>query len=296
MESKPTPEVAQTPEQDVDDTTLDQRIGEAVKPQGANGQASTPSGLRGRLASMFKWRRRGEPVEVAVARREASLLQLKRGYTDVADTLATVRRHMDEQADRSERMIQIMEGLPDLLRTLPEHSASQTRILEGIAESMKAQQQTSERLGNALASATESQKQVSTHLKQQLDTSNQSNREMREALTGLSSTLGDVNRSNESTRSAFLEGSQQTRDLFARTQRMMTLLTVVTALVAVAAIGALIYMIVTVSGLTAGQPTAAPPTSAVVTTPTDPTPPATPESTTPPPAPAPEPVDPTPAG
>jgi bacterioferritin (cytochrome b1) len=261
-----TPDAEHAPQQ-----TVENRIGDAFRGEGGsgNGQAASQGKLRNRLARMFRWGRKGEPVEVAVARREASLLQLKRGYNEVADTLTTVRRHMDEQADRSERMIQLMEGLPDLLRTLPEHSASQTRILEGIAESMKAQQQTSERLGNALATATESQKQVSTHLKQQLDASNQSSREMREALTGLSSTLGDVNRSNESTRSAFIEGSQQTRDLFARTQKMMAVLTAVTALVAAAAIGALIYMIVTVAGLNSQPAVSTPGPAAPVVTPAE---------------------------
>ncbi len=211
-----------------------------------------PKTLRQRLGNLFG-RNRGA-IEVATARREASLLQIKKGYNEVVDTLQAVRSHMDEQSQRADKMLQVMQGLPELLKSMPETAANQTKILEGIQTNLESQRVTTDKLSSALATATESQKQVSTHLKQQLSAQNESSREMRTALNGLNTTMGDVTRANEATRQAYLEGAEQTREMFKRTHRQMTAMTVVSWVVAVIALGAAAYVAFAVSQMNPAPP------------------------------------------
>ncbi|MEO0966168.1 MAG: hypothetical protein AAFY08_13750 [Planctomycetota bacterium] len=210
-----------------------------------------PQGLRGKLANLFNWSRSPvdpeDPqtraaVEVAVARRDASLLQLKEGYTDAVDTMAAVRRHMDEQARRSDRVIELLEGLPDILRAMPESAEKQARILEHIQGSLERQHDTTKSLSTALQSATESQKQVSSHLKAQLDASNQSRLAMRDTLGTLTATMSDVTASNAATRDAFVQQAADAREMFAKHTRHTWVMIGVIAVIAVASLGGLAYI------------------------------------------------------
>jgi len=208
-------------------------------------------GLRGKLAHLFNWSRQpvnpDDPntraaIEVAVARRDANLLQLKQGYTDAIDTMAAVRRHMDEQAHRADRVIELLEGLPDILRAMPESAEKQARILEHIQSSLEAQHDTTKSLSTALQSATDSQKQVSTHLKAQLDASNESRVAMRDTLGTLTRTMSDVTTSNAATRDAFVQQASEARELFRSTTRNMWIMIGAMIIVAIVALGAVAYV------------------------------------------------------
>ena len=60
---------------------------------------------------MAFWKRLfGSPSESTdlAKRRDESLLQIKTGYTQVVETMQAVRKHMEEQANRYERMIELV--------------------------------------------------------------------------------------------------------------------------------------------------------------------------------------------
>ncbi|MEM6333439.1 MAG: hypothetical protein AAF823_08895 [Planctomycetota bacterium] len=220
-------------------------------PSAATATAAGKAGLRSKLANLFNWSRQpgsGDDastraaVEVAVARRDASLLQLKEGYTDAVDTMAAVRRHMDEQARRSDRVIELLEGLPDILRAMPESAEKQARILEHIQGSLESQHSTTKSLATALQSATESQKQVSTHLKAQLDASNQSREAMRDTLGTLTATMSDVTQSNAATRDAIAQQANDAREMVGRNQRFMVIAIVALAVISIGVLAGFAYI------------------------------------------------------
>ncbi|MEO0587723.1 MAG: hypothetical protein AAF078_08800 [Planctomycetota bacterium] len=226
------------------------------------------AGLRSKLANLFNWSRQPGPggddastraaVEVAVARRDASLLQLKEGYTDAVDTMAAVRRHMDEQARRSDRVIELLEGLPDILRAMPESAEKQARILEHIQGSLESQHNTTKSLATALQSATESQKQVSTHLKAQLDASNHSREAMRDTLGTLTATMSDVTQSNAATRDAIAQQANDAREMVGRNQRFMVIAIVALAVIAVGVLAGFAYIVSTFQASTSAAVTTPP--------------------------------------
>ena len=217
------------------------RVDEAGLPSSPTAPASHT--LREKLGRMF---RRQSSVEVD-AKREATLLQMKKGYNEVVETMQAVRLHMDHQTQRADRLVQIMETMPQLLESMPAAAASQIRILEGLQTHLVSQQATADHLSSALTTATESQKQVSTHLKQQLGAQAESSREMSSTLGGLNATLNQVGRANESTHQAYLDQAQQTRDLFQRTHRQMMMLILASAGVAGIALGVALYLVIRLS-------------------------------------------------
>ena len=84
---------------------------------------------------MAFWKRLfGSPSESTdlAKRRDESLLQIKTGYTQVVETMQAVRKHMEEQANRYERMIELFDGMPEVLRSIPKTNETNTQILQAV--------------------------------------------------------------------------------------------------------------------------------------------------------------------
>lgn len=196
--------------------------------------------LKDKVSNFFAWARKNkEPVSVDVARREdaepakeVTLNQLKQGYSEVVETMKSVRTHLEEQSGRSEQMLGLMQDLPEVLRSIPEGTRTQTRMLEAIHANLQQQNETSTHLTSAitgLASAAASQEkaltQISDHITDEQDTRGQLN----EGVATLNSTLGHVMDSNVATRDSMGAVVEQTRvndermrQMYQRSQKMNT--------------------------------------------------------------------------
>ena len=224
--------------------------------------AKSPS----KLGQFFSWSRKGKkPVQVDVARVEdpdappstqVSLAQLKQGYGEVVDTMKSVRSHLEQQADRSEQMLEVMRQLPEALRAIPQTAETQTRLLESIQANLDRQNETSGHLTTAitgLASAAASQEkalgQISAHMAEE----KQTRRDLTDTVGTLNTTLDDVTAASTATRDSMgavvdqtRHDSEQMRELFQRSQKMntaMVLLCLALATGALALGGYMAYLI-----------------------------------------------------
>ncbi|MEX0742620.1 MAG: hypothetical protein WD079_07455, partial [Phycisphaeraceae bacterium] len=66
------------------------------------------------------------------AKRDERLDNLQEGFTEVVDLMQTVRVRLDEQSDRSDRLMEIMSRLPEAIDALPETNRNQARMLEAL--------------------------------------------------------------------------------------------------------------------------------------------------------------------
>ena len=200
--------------------------------------------LKDKVSHFFSWARKGKgPVSVDVtrrdddgenpeARKEVTLHQLKQGYSEVVETMQSVRTHLEEQSGRSEQMLALMQDLPEVLRSIPEGTRTQTKMLEAIHANLQQQNETSGHLTSAitgLASAAASQEkaltQISDHLTEEQGTRNQLN----EGVATLNTTLSHVMDSNAATRDSMGAVVEQTRvndermrQMYQRSQKMNT--------------------------------------------------------------------------
>ncbi len=231
-----------------------------------------------KIGRLFKLRR---PVEVdphthsnssnrslsTRAGREATLHQLQEGYMEVVDTMQALRSHMEEQARRSDRLLNMMEGLPDVLRSIPESNRNQTDVLKAIQGQMRTQTETTGQLSSALSGlsdATTHQHAALGELQKQMQTSNEQGASLRDSLGILSETMEHVTEASQSNVDAMDRIAEQTRnsdqrlrDLFGRTQKHTTVMSAVSWALALAALSIAGYVAVMVAQVAdqAQQPT-----------------------------------------
>ena len=126
--------------------------------------------------------------------------QLQKGYEEMIDLMGSVRTHMELQSERSERLLTVLEGLPEAIKSLPETSRNQTRTLEAIQSSLEQQGEHNSRLSDALNSlsrTTSQHQQAMTSVGKQLDSGNQRSEQMLHSFKGLNGTLDRMSESNE---------------------------------------------------------------------------------------------------
>ncbi len=228
--------------------------------------------LTEKLGRLFKRGRTKDGLEVGVRadagdlpvhrmskreQREATLMQLKQGYEEVTETMKSLRSHMEEQARRSDRLLDLMEGLPDVLRSIPESNQRQTQVLQAMRSQMDTQTQTSERLSTALtelAGATGRQQNALGELHKQMEASRQSGESLRDSLGILSETMETMTDASKSNVDAVNAIAQQTRDnqrhtedLYRKTQRQTVVMSSVSWALAIVALAVAGYVAVMVT-------------------------------------------------
>lgn len=217
---------------------------------------------RKKTRGFFAWARRGkQPVEVEAARRKPSadggsdlavatpdsaedsqkvtIQQLKQGYGEVLETMKSVRSHMDDTAERSRQMLEVMETLPQLLREIPEATRAQSAMLELINQHLKDQGETHEELTDAvrgLTAAAGTQGQALDGIREHLADGGKTREQ-------LNQTLGDVARSSTETRESIAgvveqsrTNDQRMREMYQRNQRVNTTLMTVCLVLAIGAL------------------------------------------------------------
>ncbi len=188
--------------------------------------------------------------------RDSTLSKLERGYDEVVDLMQSVRSHLSEQSERSERLVSILEGLPEALRGLPESSRRQAQMLESIQTHLDRQAISGEKLTDAisgLSKSTEAQDQAMSAMQQQLAAQHETDQLMLGSFSQINGTLSQVGESNQASADMLRQlaehaerSDRQMRDLFSRGQKQMLILAAVGCGVGVIAMT--VAMIVAIAG------------------------------------------------
>ncbi|MBI1372908.1 MAG: hypothetical protein GC159_09125 [Phycisphaera sp.] len=202
-------------------------------------------------------------ARITGSRREQTIQNLQRGYEEVVELMKTVRGHMESQSDRADRLLTLMQRLPEALEALPETNRNQARMLELINSHLDQQTHQAQRLNEVigtLANSTEQNNQVMGVMQQQMDATRETDMKMLESYARMSDTLTGLHDSAKANVSALQTVSQHTREtdekmeaLLRRNARQMMVLTSVSWGLAAIALGLAIYTGIAVSGASIGE-------------------------------------------
>ena len=193
------------------------------------------------------------------AKREQSVNQLQEGFTEVVDLIRTVRVHLDQQADRSDRLLSLMENLPGALEAIPEASRNQSRMAESMASHADQQNKAITRLNETLgsmATASEHQSQVMGVLQQQIESSRRTDEQLLGSFSAVNQTLIQLSQSSQASVQTLRKvtdqsdrSSQRIEDLMRRNSRTMTTMAIVGWTLAATGLGTAAFALLRASGL-----------------------------------------------
>lgn len=213
------------------------------------------------LGNLLNKVRGRSPVEVDVARvkpgsrqdREMTIAQLKEGYGEVVETMKSVRSHLDQQAGRNEQMLELMKGIPEVLKTIPESARNQERMLGAIQTSLDKQNETATHLTNAivsLAAASEKQGATMQGINERMEAEGATREALNVGVANLNQTMGSVTESSTATRESMHAISEQARmndermrDMYQRSQRTTLMMVILCLAVVVGALALGVYLL-----------------------------------------------------
>ena len=204
--------------------------------------------------------------------KESPIDRLQRGYEEMVDLMGAVRNHMAQQSQRSERLLEMLEGLPDALRSLPEATRNQTRTLDAIQSNLSQQASHSAKLAdalNGLAKSTQHHDAAMSAINQQLDASHQCSEQILSSFNVMSGALARIGEENEAGRDLLRKMAEQenkagdqVRELFIKTQKHVTTMSIVSWALAIVALTVAGFVAVSVSRIQSqpapGMPVAEP--------------------------------------
>ncbi len=189
--------------------------------------------------------------------RESPMDKLQRGYEEMVSLMSSVRNHLETQAQRSERLLRVLDGLPEALKSLPEATRNQTRTLEAIQTNLNQQVQHNTKLAealNGLSQSTKHHEHAMSAIGQQLDAGHQRSEQILGSFNSLTGTLDRMADANEAgtillRRMAEQESqaAEQVRQLFIRNQKQMTTMSIVSWSLALVALTVASFVAVSVS-------------------------------------------------
>jgi septal ring factor EnvC (AmiA/AmiB activator) len=181
-----------------------------------------------------------------------SIAEVKQGYGEVMQTMSALRQHLDEQSNRSAQLMHMMDGLPELLRSIPEQTRVQTQLLRAIASQLDLQNTTNGHLTEAIQSlskAADKQDHTLGQVREHLSAENTARKELHAGIIALNSTLESVEASNFAARDALrtVTDQQQQRDeqvraMFRRSQRLTLAMTIISWALAIGALAVAGYV------------------------------------------------------
>lgn len=117
-----------------------------------------------------------------------------RGH-EVAELVHALRSHIDHQSDRSERLLQSLDGLPDALRSIPEASRNGERMLEVMHAQQQQQQAHARQMTEAMNSVVEASRhrdQTIEMLQQQIVATQEKDTKLVQGFTLLGETMQKI--------------------------------------------------------------------------------------------------------
>jgi len=222
---------------------------------------------------------------------ENAVHKLESGYREVRELLVHVRGHMENQADRSERLLTLMQHLPDAVQSLPEAARNQERLMRTIESHLERAAAREARLADAMSSFAQSVESRDKNMQlmyEQLSDQRRQGEELRSSFKALNQTLGEL--SDSSSHSSTLlrslthrseQRDEQVADLYRANQKQMVSMSMVSWALAIVALCVAGYVAASIARIGPGDTASS--TSAATAS--------SPSSATPTPAPA-APIDP----
>ena len=190
----------------------------------------------------------GEP------RREVSIAQLKEGYGEVVDTMQAIRGHLDDQKGRQDRMEEMLSGLPEVLRAMPEAARTQTQLVKAIGAHLETQSTATGQLTEAIHGLSQtSRKQDATleGIQEHLVDESETKRELNTSVLSLNAAMEGVEASNLAARDALAASREEAQrreerlvQMHVSGQRTNMLLLGFAGLIFLGAIGVIIWLVV----------------------------------------------------
>jgi len=208
--------------------------------------ASEVKPVRSGLLSRFK-------KEMPGAKRDAAIAHLKEGYDEVVDLMRTVRGHLTNQSERSQKLLEMMRHMPEALQSLPETNRNQSRMLEVIQTHLEQQRRHGEQFAEsmrALTRVTEQQNQIMGVIQQHMDASAATDNKLLGSFNAMNQTLENLNESTRSTSTNLRElneraesSERRTQEMIDRTSKQMTILSITSWAMAAIALGVAVYAV-----------------------------------------------------
>lgn len=201
-------------------------------------------GIKDKMTGLLSRIRGDKPVELDVKRiddgpeqrREVTVAQLKQGYGEVVDTMAAIRGHLDDQKGRQDRMEQMLAGLPEVLKAMPEAARTQTQLVKAIGAHLESQTTATGQLTEAIHGLNQSSRKQDATLEgiqEHLVEESQTKRELNTSVLSLNAAMEGVEASNLAARDALAASREEAQrreerlvQMHQRGQRTNTLLLV----------------------------------------------------------------------
>ena len=143
--------------------------------------------------------REGNGSAIAERRPKRSMAELQHGYEEVMGLVRKVSDHLDTQTQRTEKLLTLMERMPQALDALPEINRQNSRLLETLVEHLGQAKTRESALNETLRNIGESssqQTEVLGLLQRQFDASTQSAEKMSQTLGSFSEALSNLAATN----------------------------------------------------------------------------------------------------
>jgi ABC-type transporter Mla subunit MlaD len=173
---------------------------------------------------------------------------------EIMGLVRKISEHLDGQTDRTERMLQLIDRMPQALDALPEINRQNARLLESLHAHLDQARRREEALNNTLGTITEAAKhqtEVLGLVQQQLDHSSQSSVQLTNTLGNLRQSLSDLAQANKHSsevlsKMAEATGERENRltETLSRTQRWIIAGVLCASVASIAAIATAIVAIV----------------------------------------------------
>ncbi len=186
-------------------------------------------------------------------RKEATLAQIKQGYGEIVETMQALRTHLDDTQQRQAQMARMMEGLPEVLRSLPEATRTQTQLIKAIGAHLESQNTTNGHLTEAiqgLGKSADRQDETLGQIRDHLTEESGTRRELHSGVLALNSTLASVEASNLAAKEALGAAQEQARrseermaELYRKGARLNAVMLFMGALMTAAAVGVVAWLL-----------------------------------------------------
>jgi DNA repair exonuclease SbcCD ATPase subunit len=201
--------------------------------------------------------RAASPAATAIEPKSVRSRTASDGNRSLEEIMSLVRKisdHLDGQTDRTERMLQLIDRMPQALDALPEINRQNARLLESLHAHLDQARRREEALNDTLATITEAAKhqtEVLGLVQQQLDHSSQSSAQLTGTLSELRQSLSDLAQANTHSsevlsKMAEATGERENRltDTLTRTQRWIIAGVLCASAASIAAIATAIVAVV----------------------------------------------------
>jgi chromosome segregation ATPase len=131
--------------------------------------------------------------------RPRTMNELQRGYDDVMSLVRKIGDHLDSQTERTDRMMSMMEHLPQAIDALPEINRQNARLLDVLSDHLTQTKEREQALNDTLRRLGESSDhhaEVLSVLQQQLDTNHRAAEQMTETLGSFREALVNLAETN----------------------------------------------------------------------------------------------------